>query len=1047
MSRAQFLLVMLLCLITVPVLAQQQTGELVIKATDPSGAVIADATITLTSTALIRPVEGTTDSTGTFRATALPSGTYKVNAAKTGFAKAVRDNVTVQLGRSFAIEMPLKVGASAETVEVSSSAVQIDTFKSESSDAVQGGTMLSVPGTRDFADYAKLTPSVNNETMAAGISVDGASGSENVFYVDGVDTSNMYTGQNNQSVRPEIVQELQLKSGGYEAEFGGAMGGVLSVVTKSGNNNFHGQFYYYNSGSGLTGAERNTLRLNLANEKESEYIKYPKDHSIRNEFGFNLGGPIWRDKAWFFVNLNPSFENTSREVRMTDVSGVQHLNKYERRDTTRSGLAKIDFQPWQRVRLFASYTQDTSRYKGELPSRAGTDAFEFNYALAGYKYPSYTFTGGATFTVTPKFLIDTRYGFNGSDVIQFVGPSEPTWLFRTSNDAIGVSASSSLYRPSGFYNQFPNDAAYKTTQNYQKKMNYVATASLNANFLGSHNFRGGYQFNRWVHDIADAHPYDYVRFNWGRTYESPISGNHASSCVGPDAVTYNPCGYVEVRSPFGTVAKIHTDHHALFFQDSWTIGRRLTISPGIRFEKEEIPSFSDLPQFKGAAFSWGFKDKVAPRLGASFDLFGNGKAKVYGSWGWFYDMMKLSMAEGSFGGFKWHSQYYLINQAVADDWTLAGGAHDPAGFSTNCTGSTSGGAVSCGPLAGMPFIEDLDWRIPSFDTLDPDLKAMRMSNAIVGTEIELKKDYIFSFQYVHKQIDRAIEDVGVQTPLGEEYFITNPGYGYSVSKFVAAGMPATPKATRNYNAWEFRLRKPYSNNWTLDASYTYSRLRGNYSGLASSDEDTANGVGQGRTDPNVARYFDLWFLNYDASGKLVDGPLNTDRPHQIKMNGQYQMPKRLPAIGFFFQALSGTPITTEATFNSAEMMVNNRGDMGRLPWFTQTDVFLRQTFKPFKNESKSVEFSVNVTNLFNQATEIHRYRLYNRASVNLPYAGMNDASNLANVNKFLQQGFDWKATIDAANTISGGTVVDPRYNKGDLFQSPVAVRLGFRFNF
>ena len=1081
------LCLLVLGLAAVPVVAQQLTGDLVVKATDPSKAVISGAKVTITSSSLIRPIEGTTDSSGQFFARNLPSGTYRVSVEKSGFKQVALDQVSVEVGKSFSVDVPMQMGVTSETIEVSANSVQIDTVKSESAQVYRGESLTTLPGGRNFSDFAKLAPSVNHESTAGGLSVDGASGSENQFYIDGVTTSNIFNGQSNMGVRTEIVQEMQVKTGGYDAEFGGAMGGVVSVVTKSGSNDFHGMGYYYYGGSGLDGCQLHfsgsnsgttypchRVYINPADATQAADRVYGSDHYTDNEIGVNLGGPIWKDKAWFFANVNPSFNNITRRTMLDD--GV--VQDFEQKQTRRAGLAKIDIQPFSRLRLYLNYSQDQFRYTGGLPSyinyddpttgqTLGLSSSGYNWRGEGYKYPAYSFGGGATLTLTPKILIDSRYGFNGNDTIQFLKPDKPTVNSRyDSTSVVGWTGGDGL-KPAGFFNQDPNDV-YATDQDYEKKLSWTTTGSMTFNALGVHNFKAGYTWERWALDVASAHVFDYLRFAWGRSYTDLNNTTRTSSCVGPDGHTYDPCGYVEVRSPFGEVAKLHTDHNAFFFQDSWTIGRRLTINPGVRLESEEIPSFSTIPQFAHAAVKWGFGDKIAPRIGASYDLFGNGKAKIYGSWGQFYDQMKLTMAEGSFGGFKWHSQYYLLNSAAVANWYNMGQSHAASDFSPNCTGSLTGGSTTCANYPtgvagdpGLSFIEDRDWRLPSFDTLDPEIKPMRMQNATIGTEWQLPSNYIFSFQFVHKQLDRTIEDVGVLTPLGEQYYITNPGFGYSVSKFQEVGLPPTPKAKRDYNAAEFRIRKPFSTRWMGDFSYTYSRLRGNYGGLASSDEDTSNGIGQGRTDPNVERYFDEWYLSYQANnGELAYGPLNTDRPHQFKFNGTYQLPKGLPQLSVFFNAQSGAPITTIATVENSEMIMNGRGDLGRLPWFTQTDLSVRQVFKPFKSESKSIEFSVNVLNLFNEANVLHRYRNITQGSVTYGYlstanqgAGPDWAAgaDLNSVNAFLGHGWngtgDWLTSVQAYNADNGGSVIDPRYNKDDLWQLPTRVRLGLRFTF
>ena len=194
--------------------------------------------------------------------------------------------------------------------------------------------------------------------------------------------------------------------------------------------------------------------------------------------------------------------------------------------------------------------------------------------------------------------------------------------------------------------------------------------------------RVGWQFNGLAHDVNDAYKFDYILYNYTRPYNTVDGNVRTRTCTGPDGVRYDPCGYYELRTPFGVVANVVTHRHALFFQDAWTINGSLTLNLGLRFEHEEIPSFSDLPEFSGTVFKWGFLDKAAPRLGFAYDPLGNAKVKLFGSWARFYDAMKLEMANGSFGGFKWLSHYYLMDDTTLD-WTRIGGLSGQGGISWN----------------------------------------------------------------------------------------------------------------------------------------------------------------------------------------------------------------------------------------------------------------------------------------------------------------------------------------------------------------------------
>jgi len=273
---------------TTQIYGQQQFGGLRVVVIDQTGAGIPDAEVELESSALIRTVKGRTNTEGLMLNSSLPPGIYRVWVKSPEFQDADRGNVIVQIGRTFSVEFELEVGQVETEIVVESRAAVIDTYQSESASVYSGDDLVDAAGGRDFTDYAHFMPSVNVEAQSGnvyhrgrqvlGISVDGASGAENVFYVDGIDTTSMYNGLNNQTLRVETVAELQLKTAGYEAEFGGAMGGVLSVQTKSGSNAVHGSALWYGSGSGLSGAPRKRLRLDPAQAVDvAEFVFDPED--------------------------------------------------------------------------------------------------------------------------------------------------------------------------------------------------------------------------------------------------------------------------------------------------------------------------------------------------------------------------------------------------------------------------------------------------------------------------------------------------------------------------------------------------------------------------------------------------------------------------------------------------------------------------------------------------------------------------------------------------------------------------------------------------
>jgi hypothetical protein len=261
-----------------------------------------------------------------------------------------------------------------------------------------------------------------------------------------------------------------------------------------------------------------------------------------------------------------------------------------------------------------------------------------------------------------------------------------------------------------------------------------------------------------------------------------------------------------------------------------------------------------------------------------------------------------------------------------------------------------------------------------------------------------------------------------------------------------------PRAKRDYNALELEFRRRFSSGWLANASYVYSKLTGNYAGLQSTDEIRPVGGGFGaaqqfagdvyRPGGNANRYFDLDEALWDAHGNLgLYGRLPTDRPHVFKLYGSKELrwsSSNVSDIGGFYRIMSGTPITTQVySTNHILVYVNGRGDMGRTPVFSQTDLLVGHEFR--MGEQKRLRFEFNMLNLFNQKTEVYRYDRLNRET---------DPSAIALGSVDLTKGFDYNALI--AKTSDAATVrgaLDPRFGLGALFNPGFSGRFGVKFSF
>ncbi len=970
------------------------------------GSLVPGVNVEATSPKLVGKQTTVTDENGSFRLLNLAPGTYKLVFTLQGFQTVVRENVQVGLEQSLNLKVAMKLGNIEEMVTITGQVAQIDVKSTTKGMTLTKEVFQTLPKGRNFDSLITAIPGVSSEPMLGGTSVDGATGLENMYYIDGTDVTNIVNGSAGQSASFDFVDEVQVKASGYQAEFGGSLGGVINVVTRSGGNEFHGEILGFYSGAALRADYSDRLDYDRDDDTISKYYSYNdyigENNDTRLEAGFNIGGYVIKDKLWFFGSFLPIFYSNTRTVDFGGEGTV--IKDYKRTENYLNFSAKLTAQPVRNLRLTASLVNNHYKYKGNLESSFGNPNAPVSPDDYGITYPNFSASASADLTVGNNFMLSVRGGYfmrdakdpliRPSDTYYRFSTEAPGGYFNTSNATIpGIPAQ--YVKPAGF--RSASAYPYDLMKNLDEKMSVNADMTYFMNLAGEHSWKAGLQFVRQGQEYDESVSFPIVFLAWNRSYQA----------YGTDygRGTY---GYYSIRGaadagPFGDFYKAYANRWALYLQDSWTIGNRVTINLGVRTEAEYIPSYSDNPDFKDAKpIEWGFGDKLAPRFGFVWDVNGDSSLKVFGSAGMFYDVMKLAMAAGSYGGFKWKSAIYPLNTY---EWDKIG----KEGWNYGA------------PLAVF------DFRIPSFDTTDPDMKAMSQLELSAGVEKRLRDDLAFTARIVNKNLLWAIEDIGVVTAHGESYFTTNPGGDFIKQRWIEAkelglipqGAPDIPKAKRLYYALNLSLDKRFSNNWMGGISYTWSRLTGNYSGLASGDE-------YGRTDPNVERYFDLWYLAFDKQLNKIDGVMPGDRPHYFKLYGSYTFPMGL-TVGTVLNAMSGTPVSTEYSMDAQGYLPFNRGDLGRTPFFWFANAYAEYNLKLGKN---NLNISLNLDNIFNTRTAQRIYQIYNYGGTAPSYEEM--------VSK------TWEIE---------DIELDPHFKKemwfyGDgLRGTPLSARLGLKFSF
>ena len=1001
--------------------AQENSGRIAGTVTDQSGAVVPAAQVTAASPTLPRAFETVSDNLGRYTFPVLPIGVYTVAVARQGFQTLRQHAIEVKLGSEITYNVRLVLGQIAETVEVSEAPGSLDVTASQTSTNITHKVFDNLAKSRDYTSLLVIAPGVRIENRAGGgygIQVDGASGAENAYIIDGLEVTNMFQGSllAQYALPLQLVEEVQIKSGGFEAEYGGSTGGVINVATRGGANAYHGTVDFQFTNDSLNPRPRGYWQRSPADAGIAEFYADKKDGYRTLWPGGRFGGPIVKDRLLFTVAYEPALQRTERAIAYA--SGDR---QYVREDTQHYGLVRLDFNPVQKWRFQTSWLWAPARSKGRLPvTDVRVQAPANDQSVLGGFTPSQSYTASVSYVPTSRAIITARYGYrylNQKD--GNYGLPGDAWIQygNSSSNAPGVPAE--FAGPNGFQNI---SNPFKTEKSIQTRHNVYLDGSLITSLAGQqHSLKAGYAINRMANNIVDDYPNGHFQIFWGDSFSrGSIDGARGQY------------GYYSWEDGVRHNAQVSGHNQGFYLQDSWTAAKTLTLNLGVRFENEFLPPYrkeqNGVKIANPVAFGWG--EKVAPRLGAAWDVKGDGKWKVSGSFGLFYDVMKYDVALGAFGGETYFSSFYRLdnpNVKALSKATPGAGGGLIARFDNRLVPLNA-----AGELAG----------------LDPNLKPYSMRQFIARLDHQITTRISAGLRYTHNDLLHVIEDIGI---LGADnnavYLYGNPGEGLTRNdpQHIFDGKTPNgqeflvPKAKRQYDGVEFRL-EGRRNGLTWIASYTWSRLYGNYSGLANSDES-------GRSAPNVTAAFDLPYYYFDASGsqKNVYGPLSTDRPHTLKWFGNYILKTRAGDTNFGLNqtVYSGLPNSSSVTYLAAPTYPFGRGDMGRTPVLAQTDLALSQVVKT--GEHTYLKIDANALNVLNQAAVISLVTQLNRlnSAISSPLLPVDQFFAGYDVRKFAYPG----STSPAWNPIYGLPGGHFRAGGPGAYQAGRVIRLGASFNF
>lgn len=1075
-------------------LGQERTGDLEGTVKDTTGAVVPNVAVTITnaatstdattttgvSTGFNRTV--TTDDQGFFRVIQMPPGVYTVTTeAVSGFGASRNENVTVTLGRATQLDIVLTAGQATATVNVGASDQPIDTTGSEVSTSLNAQKLELIPTGQNFTTALKASPGTRPDTIAGGFTIDGATNAENVFIIDGQEVTNYKNaGINANSQVPfPLVQELQVKSSGFDAEYGGATGGVINVVTRGGGNEFHGEFGITLRSAKLDGDPRPSLLrftsgTGAAFKETIEYYRQPQtDYTIFSPSG-NLGGPILRDKLWFFTSWSPTItDQTINTTFFTNAPAatrtVTAANRYRSRVASQYGFGRLDAQPFSKLRMSATYLWNPVITDGLLPfnpsSFGGSDpAINFGGNIGVLSGPEYrsrqggrnnanSVTFSSTYTPTNNIVTSFRYSRG------FLNQRDSNYFVPTGNQYSCVAGNNPTtnFGPNACPEGFVSPSTTRNVKDVSIRTTFEGDASFLFNAGGRHQVKGGYQRMKIFNDIQKSFS-EIVFLAYGdyRVNNTPFQWQAANVVPNPAAIGAG------ALQRFGTLGKAQNLNQAIYIQDKWQPTSRLTLNLGVRFEKEDLPSFNGFP----ASFAFGWGEKIAPRLGFAYDLFGNGKTKIFGNFGKYYDRVKFIIAQGSFGADFYRVDFFdiLPNSGPYTNFntaTVVGNFADPVGGACPTTGFIGSGLSRCSS----------DFRVASNDpsadpfvsgAIDPDAKPYQQREITFGVEHEFRSNYVLRARFTDKKLINAIEDAGAIGADESEVYITgNPGEGLHAQFLRQLGY-AEPfdRPERRYDALELVLEKRLSDNYYFNLNYTLSRLYGNYSGLSNTDELTGRATseynGLARSDPGVSRAFDLPFIGQSAAGGSNRGRLATDRPHVFNGYGAYILDwngRKTNSTEFsVFQTIQqGTPQTTFVGFLT-NTVFTKRGDLGRTPIFTQTDFGVTHRYRFGSDNRFTLVGDVTILNLFDEENVLTVQNVISNGGVSLgTFTQFIDAQGHLNFPALINA-FNRGELLSQINTYLAGTPTALNrklgtYGQPNRFQNPRTVSFGFRLQF
>jgi hypothetical protein len=891
------------------------------------------------------------DADGRYRAGSLPVGVYKVSVLRNGQTVDSRDTVQVNVGTG--TEVSFGAGAAAggpaknlEGVSVVASAVPaIDVSSVDTRTVLNAEQLRRLPLPQTVNAAVLLAPGAVNADARYGnaVSLGGSSAAENQYYVNGFPVTNPLTGLGATTLPFNSIEQEQVFTGGYGAEYGRSTGGVVNIVTKRGTNEWKGGLQVLYTPAGLRETERPTYRPG-----DGAQVTGRDKHSAKlweTTYAAYLGGALIKDKLFFFGAAEAIKSENNTYTLSKNTTRSYNTNK------TNRWLAKVDWNITDNHIIELTGLSDTAStyadqfvYDGVHDIQYGHKGWrsQKNQGTAGSSPGGQVYVGRYTGYITDNLTVDALYGKERTDHVDLTSGSSCTY-FQDNRDSVppsqrlqGCNISSGIAAP----------GAYDETNGWHLNVEYR---------LGDHDLRAGVDH----YNVTSLNGSDTSGGVGWFYYDNPPSGviESRGNLVVPPGHT----GIVE-RYVFRAIGQAKVKQEAQYLEDHWQITDRWLAYLGLRNEQfENLNADNDVFAKQ--------RHQLAPRLGLSWDVMGDSSLKIYANAGRYHLAIPNNVAVRGASGSLYETQWGTYDGAV----------------------NTNGTPPNWQPIEGTVYANGADGTPPDPRSISArNLKAYYQDEYILGFDKQFADHWTFGAKVRYRKLRSIIDDWCDDRPFikwaadhGVNYadpsptcYIINPGAsnrflidldgdGKLEDIKLSKNDIGLPEAKRKYYALDAYLEHRFDGKWYGRVDYTFSRSYGNSEGLLKSD------IGQ--LDPSVTQDWDHKELMIGSNG-----PEANDRTHQIRAYGYYQIdPEWLVSANVLIQ--SGRPkncigvypgdIPSEINYGASYFYCKGqptpRGSQGRLPWTYRLDLGVQYAPAFAKN---NLTFTATVVNVFDKQT-------------------------------------------------------------------------------